>query len=48
MLAKANKKNPDGPSISEEQWAAFPSTLRFAVAGKIVNVEQEGAENFRN
>jgi len=48
MLAKANKKNPEGPSISEETWAAFPSTLRFAIAGKIVNVEQEGAENFRN
>lgn len=48
MLAKANKKAPDGPCITKEHWATFPSTLRFAIAAKVVNVEQEGAENFRN
>jgi len=47
MMNKANKKNPDGPCVTQEQWGKFPSTLRFAIAGKIMNVEQEGAEVFR-
>jgi|TARA_R100000995_G_C3431340_1_gene98665 hypothetical protein len=48
MLGKANSKNPDGPSISEENWGLLPTTLRYAISNKIIGVQEEAAENFRD
>ena len=48
MLAKANKKNPDGPSISEEQWALIPTTLRYSISNKILGAEETAQANFPN
>lgn len=48
MLLKANKKNPDGPLIVEEQWSLLPTTLRYAISNKILGVEELTRENFRD
>ncbi len=48
MLLKANEKNPDGPNISEKQWALLPTTLRYAISNKIIGVEETTSENFRD
>ena len=48
MLLKANKKSPDGPCITEKQWPLLPTTLRYAVSNKILGVEEEVKENFRD
>jgi hypothetical protein len=48
MLLKANDKNPDGPVITEKQWALLPTTLRYAISNKIVGIQDEQAENFRD
>ena len=46
MLEKANEKNPDGPAIGQEHWAALPTTLRYTISNRILGVESEVAENF--
>ncbi len=46
MLSKANKKNPDGPIISEEHWKSLPTTLRYTISNKILGVETDVTENF--
>lgn len=48
MILKANEKDPEGPLISEEQWGLLPTTLRYAISNKILGVEEEAAENFRD
>mgnify|MGYP005818689477 FL=1 len=48
MLLKANEKNPDGPCISNEQWVLLPTTLRYAISNKILGVEAQVQENFRD
>ena len=48
MLLKANDKNPDGPVITKKQWALLPTTLRYAISNKIVGIQDEQAENFRD
>ena len=48
MLLKANDKNPDGPVITKKQWALLPTTLRYAISNKIVGMQDEQAENFRD
>ena len=48
MILKANEKDPEGPIITEEQWGLLPTTLRYAISNKILGVEEEAAENFRD
>ena len=48
MLAKATEKNPDGPSITPENWELLPTTLRYAISNKIIGMQEESAENFRD
>ena len=48
MLVKANAKNPEGPCIAEEQWALLPTTLRYAISNKILGVEEDIRESFRD
>ena len=48
MLLKANEKSPDGLCIAEEQWPLLPTTLRYAISNKILGVEEEIKENFRD
>jgi hypothetical protein len=48
MLLKANEKNPDGPVINEEHWSLLPTTLRYAISNKILGVEEQVRESFRD
>ncbi len=48
MLLKANKKNPEGPIISQEQWALLPTTLRFQISNLIIGAEAEVSESFQD
>ena len=46
MILKANEKNPDGATLGEEHWSGLPTTLRYAIANKIMGVEGAVKENF--
>ena len=48
MLQKANEKAPDGPVIKTEQWALLPTTLRYNITNKILGVEDDAKQNFRD
>ena len=45
MLLKANDKNPDGTTITEENWPKIPSTVRWGISNYILG-SSDGA-NFR-
>jgi len=45
MLLKANEKNPDGVTITEENWSKLPSTIRWGVSNYILGSSDEA--NFR-
>ena len=46
MIDKANKMNPEGATVTAENWSDLPSTLRFSIANEVMGVEQLAAENF--
>jgi hypothetical protein len=46
MLDKANNMNPEGATITSDNWSELPSTLRFQIANEVMGVEQLAAENF--
>ena len=45
MIAKANEKNPEGISITEENWSELPSTIRWGVSNSILGSADDA--NFR-
>ena len=36
MIAKANEKNPEGITLSEDNWGKMPTTLRWQISGTIL------------
>jgi len=44
MVDKANKKNPDGATITEENWDKIPSTVRWGISQAILG---GGSPSFR-
>ena len=36
MIAKANDKNPEGATLTEENWGKMPTTLRWQISGTIL------------
>ena len=44
MIAKANKKRPDTVTVTEENWAALPTTLRWSISAYILGTQD--SENF--
>jgi len=44
MIEKANKKNPEGITLTRENWGSLPTTLRWNVQTRILNAD--GKENF--
>lgn len=46
MLDKANNMNPEGATITSENWGKLPSTLRFMIANEIMGIETDISENF--
>ena len=39
MINKANTKNPEGTSVTEENWGSLPTTLRWNLQTKILNAD---------
>ena len=39
MIVKANKKNPDGITITEENWGKMPTTLRWQISGTVLGTD---------
>ena len=36
MIIKANKKNPEGSTVTEENWSKLPSTVRWGISNSIL------------
>ena len=43
MIEKANKKNPEGVTVSAENWEKLPSTIRWGLSQAVLG----GGTNFR-
>ena len=41
MIVKANEKNPDGSSITEEVWSKLPTSLKYKVSAKVMGTETD-------
>ncbi len=46
MIEKANKKNPEGITITRESWDKIPATIRWQLSGTVLGNKDTG-ENFR-
>ena len=46
MILKANKKNPEGTTLTKEHWELLPTTLKYTIANKVIGLESNQAENF--
>ena len=46
MIDKANKKNPDGATVSGENWKSLPATLRYLLTSEILQVETQVKDDF--
>ena len=46
MINKANEKNPEGETLTEENWGKLPVTLRYNVMSDILSVGREDSANF--
>jgi hypothetical protein len=44
MIEKGNEKEPDGITLTAETWVKLPTTVRWAVSGKILG--GEGSQDF--
>ena len=45
MIAKANGKNPEGTTVSDENWPKLPSSIRWGISNSILGVADDA--NFR-
>ena len=39
MIVKANEKNPDGVTITEDNWSKMPTTLRCQISGTVLGTQ---------
>ena len=46
MIKKANDKNPDGITLTSENWSSVPVTLRYQITSEILSYQQEVTEIF--
>ena len=46
MITKANTKNSEDVTITEESWAKLPTTLRYQISNVILGMETQAKENF--
>ena len=46
MIEKANKKNPEGATITRDSWNKIPATIRWQLSGTVLGNKDVG-ENFR-
>ena len=51
MINKANKKNPEGITISDDNWGKLPTTLRWQISGTVLgtttNTEGPNTKDFQ-
>jgi hypothetical protein len=40
MITKANGKNPEGTTLSDDNWSQMPTTLRWAISGTVLGTTQ--------
>ena len=45
MITKANTKNSEDVTITEESWAKLPTTLRYQISNVILGMENQAKEN---
>ena len=48
MIEKANVKNPDSVSITRETWPLLPSSVRYNLTAKVLNISSLEQANFPN
>ena len=41
MIKKANDKNPEGTSLTEENWGSLPTILRWSISSTILGTQAE-------
>lgn len=46
MIKKANDKDSNGITITEEAWSKLPTTLRYQISNVILGMENKVKENF--
>ena len=46
MIEKANNKDPEGTTITGDNWTKLPVTLRYNVMSDILNISTEVTGNF--
>ena len=46
MVEKANKKNPEGATLTRDSWDKIPATIRWQLSGLVLGNKDTG-ENFR-
>jgi len=46
MINKANEKNPEGVTLTEDSWKKLPITLRYNVMSDILSISKEDTTNF--
>jgi hypothetical protein len=47
MIEKANKMNPEGATVSKENWGSLPSTVRWGLSNAVLNVGGGDDASFR-
>ncbi len=46
MIKKANDKNPEGVSLTADNWKSLPTTLRFNISSEILSLNEDVSGNF--
>jgi len=46
MIKKANDKEPEGITLTDENWSKLPITLRYNVMSDILSISKEDTQNF--
>ena len=46
MIKKANDKNPEDITLTDENWSKLPITLRYNVMSDILSISKEDTQNF--
>jgi len=46
MIKKANDKEPEGITLTDENWSKLPITLRYSVMSDILSISKEDTQNF--
>ena len=41
MINKANEKNPEGVTLTGDNWGSLPTTLRWAISSKVLGTQSE-------